>query len=257
MFPVLPDRVSVLGEFGGLGLPLKGHLWKESDNWGYRTYKTTEELRDNYRMLMARLHPLIGKGLAAAVYTQTTDVEVEVNGLMTYDREVIKFDMAETAKWHKALFGPPPEFRELLPTSEQAPQQWSIRAEKPADGWEKPDFDDSKWATGNGGFGTKMTPGSVVRTEWKTPVIWLRRSFELKEAPAGEVWLRIHHDEDAEVYVNGVLAAKVTGYTTDYVEVPLNAEGRKALKAGKNVIAVHCKQTGGGQYIDAGLVVVK
>ena len=119
MFPVMPDRVSVLGEFGGLGLPVKGHLWKETDNWGYRTYKNEQELREQYRMLTRRLHPLIGKGLSAAVYTQTTDVEVEVNGLMTYDREVIKFDVAETAKWHKALSGPAPELRELLATSEK------------------------------------------------------------------------------------------------------------------------------------------
>jgi hypothetical protein len=256
MFPTMPDRVSVLGEFGGLGLPVSGHLWKDQGNWGYRTYKTTEELRDNYRSLMRRLHPLIGKGLSAAVYTQTTDVEVEVNGLLTYDREVLKLDPAETAAWHKALFGPPPEFRELVPTSEKTAQAWQFTTTKPADGWEKPDFDDSRWSMGPGGFGTKGTPGAVVRTEWKTADIWVRRSFELKELPKGEVMLRLHHDEDAEVYINGVLAAKVAGYITDYTEVPLTAAGRKVLKAGANVIAIHCHQTGGGQYIDAGLVEV-
>jgi hypothetical protein len=255
MFPVMPDRVSVLGEFGGLGLPMKGHLWKDTDNWGYRTFKTTEELRNGYHVLMRRLHPLVGKGLSAAVYTQTTDVEVEVNGLMTYDREVIKLDPVETAKWHKALFGPPPQFRELIPTSEKAAQKWHFTTEKPAAGWEKPDFDASKWAEGDGGFGTAMTPGAVVRTEWKSADIWLRRGFELKEVPKGEVMLRIHHDEDAEVYVNGIFAARVSGFTTEYVEVPLTAAGRKALKAGQNVIAIHCHQTGGGQYIDVGLVV--
>ena len=256
MFPAMPDRVSVLGEFGGLGLPLKGHLWKDTDNWGYRTFKTTEELRENYRLLMHRLHPLIGKGLSAAVYTQTTDVEVEVNGVMTYDREVIKLDVADTAKWHKALFGPPPEYREFVPTSEQKPQKWRYTTAKPADGWEKADFDAAKWDEADGGFGTKGTPGAIVRTEWKSADIWIRRSFELKEVPAGEVLLRIHHDEDAEVYVNGVLAAKLSGFASEYGEVPLTAEGRKALKAGNNAIAIHCRQTTGGQYIDAGLTVV-
>jgi hypothetical protein len=254
MFPVMPDRVSVLGEFGGLGLPLKGHLWKESNNWGYRTYKTTEELRENYRRLMVQLHPLIGKGLSAAVYTQTTDVEVEVNGLMTYDREVLKFDAKETAAWHKALSGPPPQERVLIETSEKAGQKWRYTTTKPADGWEKPEFDAAAWSEGDGGFGTKGTPGAVVRTEWKTSDIWLRREAELKAEPTGEVFLRLHHDEDAEIYINGVLAAQVGGYVTDYGPVPLAAAGRKALKVGKNLIAVHCKQTGGGQYIDVGMV---
>jgi hypothetical protein len=257
MFPVMPDRVSVLGEFGGLGLPVKGHLWKDQGkNWGYRTYQTTEELRDNYRRLMRRLHPLIGQGLAAAVYTQTTDVEIEVNGLLTYDREVLKFDPAETARWHQELFGPPPTYRVLVPTSEKQAQPWRYTTTKPADDWLKPDFDDAKWEQGQGGFGTRGTPGAVVRTEWKTPDVWLRRTVELTEVPAGEVLLRLHHDEDVHVYVNGALAARVRGYITAYSEVAMTEEGRKALKPGKNVIAVHCKQTGGGQYVDVGLAEV-
>jgi hypothetical protein len=202
------------------------------------------------------MHPLVGKGLSAAVYTQTTDVEVEVNGLMTYDREVIKFDLAETAKWHKTLFTPAPEYRELVPTSERDAQKWRFTTAKPLDGWQTADFDAAKWKEGDGGFGTRMTPGTVVRTEWNTPDIWVRRTFELKDAPKGEAWLRVHHDEDAEVYINGALAAKVTGYTTGYTDLPLTEAGQKALKKGENVIAIHCKQTGGGQYIDAGLTEV-
>ena len=254
MFPVMADRVSVLGEFGGLGLPLEGHLWRDSKNWGYRTYKTTEELREAYRSLMVRLHPLIGKGLSAAVYTQTTDVEIEVNGYLTYDREVLKFDAKETAKWHKMLYGPPPVEKVIVETSEKSGQKWRYVTATPQAAWEKTEFDDSKWMEGEGGFGTKMTPGTFVRTEWNTKDIWLRRKFELKEAPTGEVMLRIHHDEDYEVYINGVLAAKGTGYVTDYGLATINAEGKKALKVGTNTIAVHCKQTGGGQYIDVGLV---
>jgi beta-galactosidase/beta-glucuronidase len=253
MFPAMPERVSVLGEFGGLGLPLTGHLWKESGNWGYRTFRTTDELRQNYHGLLLRLHPLIGKGLSAAVYTQTTDVEVEINGLMTYDREVIKLDPKETAAWHKALFTAPPEMLTLVETSEKAGRKWRYVTTKPADDWFKAEFDDSKWAEGEGGFGTRGTPGAVVRTEWKTDDIWIRRSFELKAMPAGEVLLRLHHDEDADIYINGVLAARVTGYVTDYGPVPITAAAHRALRAGTNLIAVKCHQTKGGQYIDVGL----
>ena len=103
--PAMPDveenRAVVLGEFGGLGLPVAGHTWREEKNWGYRNCKTSRELTAAYGELMDKLRPLIAKGLSAAVYTQTTDVESEVNGLMTYDREIIKMDADHLKTMHK------------------------------------------------------------------------------------------------------------------------------------------------------------
>ena len=84
------NRVTVLGEFGGLGLPIQGHLWQDDKNWGYVQFKGEEEVTDRYVQYMAELEPLIRQGFSAAVYTQTTDVEIEVNGLMTYDRRIVK-----------------------------------------------------------------------------------------------------------------------------------------------------------------------
>ncbi|TDB65974.1 glycoside hydrolase family 2 protein [Arundinibacter roseus] len=99
-------QVIVLGEFGGLGLPVTGHTWQQKDNWGYQTFKTNEELLDRYKTFMESLTGLISKGLSAAIYTQTTDVEVETNGLMTYDREVIKMPVSELFESHKKLYNP-------------------------------------------------------------------------------------------------------------------------------------------------------
>jgi beta-galactosidase/beta-glucuronidase len=91
-------RASVLGEFGGLGLPVRGHTWQSEKNWGYRSFTDAEALTAAYEDLTVKLFPLIAeKGLSAAVYTQTTDVEVEVNGLMTYDREMVKMDWTRVA----------------------------------------------------------------------------------------------------------------------------------------------------------------
>jgi hypothetical protein len=87
-----PNRATVLGEYGGLGLPLRDHTWRKEKNWGYRGYQTPEELTTAYQELTRKLLPLIPQGLCAAIYTQTTDVEIEVNGLITYDREVIKMN---------------------------------------------------------------------------------------------------------------------------------------------------------------------
>jgi beta-galactosidase/beta-glucuronidase len=106
--PAMPEleasRTVVLGEFGGLGLPVSGHLWRDRDNWGYRTYATSQELQESYDRLIDELLPMIDAGLAAAIYTQTTDVEIEVNGLMTYDRAVVKFDKDKMAQTNRRLY---------------------------------------------------------------------------------------------------------------------------------------------------------
>ncbi|HEY9560488.1 MAG TPA: sugar-binding domain-containing protein [Anseongella sp.] len=109
--PVMPrpdlfgsTQIIVLGEFGGLGLPVEGHTWQEKDNWGYRSFENKKALTERYADYMERIPELIRRGLSAAVYTQTTDVEVEVNGLMTYDRKIIKIDPATLRKLHAPLY---------------------------------------------------------------------------------------------------------------------------------------------------------
>ena len=98
------DQIVVLGEFGGLGLPLEGHTWQAKDNWGYQSFSTQEDLLAKYESFMTTMTALIQKGLSAAVYTQTTDVEVETNGLMTYDRKVIKMPADKLKQLHLSLY---------------------------------------------------------------------------------------------------------------------------------------------------------
>jgi beta-galactosidase/beta-glucuronidase len=98
------DQIVVLGEFGGLGLPVANHTWQDKDNWGYQSFKTPDELQNRYASLIVALEKLIPLGLSAAVYTQTTDVEVEVNGLMTYDRKVIKMPASRLKEMHQKLY---------------------------------------------------------------------------------------------------------------------------------------------------------
>lgn len=109
--PVMPDpkifgseNILVLGEYGGLGLPLEGHTWQLKDNWGYQSFSNSEDLEARYSALIDDLAKYIPKGLAAAVYTQTTDVEIETNGLMTYDRQIIKIAVEELKKMHLKLY---------------------------------------------------------------------------------------------------------------------------------------------------------
>jgi len=99
-------QIIVLGEFGGLGLPLEGHTWQQKNNWGYQSFKNADELVARYRPFMDTLENMIRQGLSAAIYTQTTDVEIETNGLMTYDRKVIKIPTATLKQMHTKLYSP-------------------------------------------------------------------------------------------------------------------------------------------------------
>ena len=87
------NRVNVLGEYGGIGLPVEGHLWTPDRNWGYVKFASPKEVTDEYVKYARQLKEMVARGFSAAIYTQTTDVEIEVNGLMTYDRRVDKVEI--------------------------------------------------------------------------------------------------------------------------------------------------------------------
>jgi hypothetical protein len=86
-------RACVQGEYGGIGLAIADHVWSSDRNWGYVQYKTAADATDEYVKMANQLLELAKRGFSAAVYTQTTDVENEVNGLMTYDRRIMKLDI--------------------------------------------------------------------------------------------------------------------------------------------------------------------
>lgn len=111
--PQMPDpeiygskQILILGEFGGLGLPLEGHTWQEKDNWGYQSFKNSDDLVKRYAEFIDRIPVLIKKGLSGAIYTQTTDVEIETNGFFTYDRKVLKMPLEKVQQVHRQLYNP-------------------------------------------------------------------------------------------------------------------------------------------------------
>ena len=146
--------------------------------------------------------------------------------------------------------------REISPTSRYKPQTWKYTFEKPTDDWYAVEYSNASWKEGKGGFGHLQTPGKIARTEWVTLDIWLRKTFELETKDWKDLGLIIQHDEDAQIYINGKLVASVKGYNAHYEYLPMDT-ALMALKKGKNVIAVHCKQTYGGQYIDVGIYGIK
>ena len=251
------ERIASCGEFGGINLFIKGHMWAGSDV-NYTTVEdaaTYTSLYNHYTDCLQRLQQ--EKGLWMSVYTQITDVEQECNGLMTYDRKVLKVSPEQQAtmkanilrtincrfKGTKTI---------VAAGDENTGIQWKYTTTEPAGDWYTTDFAAAGWKTGAAGF------GGGGRTAWSTSDIWIRRSFKINNVEASqlpELRLWMFHDEDAEIYINGILAAKTTGYNTRYELWPLLPEALNALKLDgtDNVIAIHCKQTTGGQFIDCGL----
>ncbi len=158
-----------------------------------------------------------------------------------------------------AITAPEPVYSDILPTSETSGQAWKFTTAAPAANWNTSGFSDTGWNTGSGAFGVAEAQRTKVRTTWNTPDIWLRKTFNpgpLSTADLGNLKLKVDHDEDVEIYINGVLAASATGYTPfTYAYLDLSAAAKSALLPNSdNLIAVHCHQTGGGQIIDAGMV---
>lgn len=259
-----PNRISVCGEYGGITYVIKDHVWKNSD-MVYVSVNNGEELKDLFNSYTDLLKPLQSDGLGAAVYTQLTDLEGEVNGLITYDRKVVKVNEKQKAEIKKAIENTiSASSKELVPTALRAKNTaWKYTTNTPAANWNTMTFNDTSWFTSVSGFGDGGAPNtsydnkSTVNTAWRSSDIYLRKIFRVEKEDKelqGNLRLTIYYDDDCEVYINGVLAFKATGYISNYTTVTVNAEAQEALLTGDNIIAIKCKQYSGGQYIDAGLM---
>ncbi|MDP4208720.1 MAG: T9SS type A sorting domain-containing protein [Bacteroidota bacterium] len=257
--PSSTTQALACGEFGGIGYVIPGHIWKEAPTYVMVDSKDKfMTMYDNFTTDLTNFKT--NNGLSAAVYTEITDVESELNGLTTYDRAVIKPDIdklkaSNTKAINQNLF-----LTDVLPTSETQGHIWKYTTnaqDASSPDWNSITFSNNNWIWGTGGFGTQGTPGSVIRTIWNTSDIWMRQTFSLgnlSPEARDSLILRVHHDENCEIYINGILATSLDGYTTSYTLVPLSQDAKNLFKANsENVIAVHCHQTAGGQYIDVGI----
>jgi len=179
--------------------------------------------------------------------TAGTTYYYKVNALNSYGASALSNEAAATPQ------PLPPGV--VLPTSEQTGYSWKYMLTTPPSNWYTTTFNDYAWNSGLAGFGSINFSGAVSRTSWTiTPGnIWIRRHFPITGSVPANAQFRVFYDEGCEIYLNGVQAASTTGYVTSYVSVPMNSAGQTALQVGDNVIAVHCTQTAGGQYIDVGI----
>jgi len=243
------------GEYGGIGFLVKGHTWKATGG-GYTDVVNPSDLTETYAEFAARLKDFRDRdGLSAAVYTQITDVETELNGLMTYDR-VLKCDPAQI-RLANSFDYPLPTYVPVTATAETAPQVWKYTVAAPPADWTAPGFDDSAWKSGPSVFGARVPSDLHIATEWTADNIWMRRTFNpgpLTASQLSQLVLRYIHDDDFDVYINGVLAYKSGGAVHLYENKSISDEARRAIVPnGVNVLAVHCLNRGGDQHVDVGL----
>ncbi len=234
-------------------------MWGEEDGWGYSGIGDNPDLTNTYVRQINLLRPMIGAGLSAACYTQIADQEIECNGVMTYDREVLKLDAERAATATQKLYGTPPVIEIMLATSQQTPQTWRYTTTEPAENWHEPDFDDSDWKTGQAGFGYYDTPTYPTKiidpgTKWNSSDIWIRRSFDLDDTDLVAPHFLVFHDDGAEVYLNGKQVLNLPHSAQFYRWIPMDEAAVMTLKKEGNSIAVHASNEHHPQFIDVGIV---
>ena len=193
------------------------------------------------------------ESIPAGGYGFGADYNPTANQITPYDAAEIALFKESIGAMAKVPRPSGPSAQWIIPTAlmQDASNLWRYTIEKPQDAWQNAAFDDRNWKSGLAGFGTDA-PNAWPRTLWDSSDIWLRRTFTLEKVPE-KATLYLHHDEDLEIFLNGQQILAEKGWTTTYHALDLHESLRKFFQPGANVIAVHCHQTTGGQYVDIGL----
>jgi hypothetical protein len=231
-----PGRVVVLGEFGGLGLPIKGHLWfTDRENWGYENFPELSTFTNRYIQLMQQLKTARYSGIAAAVYTQTTDVEGEVNGMLTYDREVCKIDPQILRILHEDLYTTLPKVEVISNDNQLSPNQIWVRDQAPLF------IPNEKW---------ELKEGLVEMK--KGDELWFKKDFIIENKADG-YFLSVWACADVDFIINGKLAfSKYIDSWRHYESINLS-QYLDFFREGKNSIVLRVNCTRGAKPFDFGI----
>lgn len=236
-----PGRAIVLGEFGGLGWPIKDHLWKDDKkNWGYRTYEDEKKYVSEYSAVVRNVYPLISRGLSAAIYTQTSDVELEVNGLLTYDRKVLKVPAKDVKNLHEKLYANYGKAVFLVEDSEIKPSKIQFRNTFPGTEW----YGKSNPA----GFKTQLGPVNVTKGQ----SVWSAATFQLNDKQA-DLAMKLYAQGALKIYLNGQLVYDKKILTKRHYDELNLSEFKEYLKVGANRIALELTDAGADSSFDYGL----
>ena len=196
-------------------------------------------------------YPLITHNTYFSIWSNTNKLNESVTHHWTGKDQSLMGIVRVDGKFYRFMGESSPTYRTVLAAGDDRPYTCKYLLETaPAAGWNQPGFDDKDWKEGAGPFGDQRAKAGV---SWTGNEIWIRRVFNVESLPSGRLLLKLYHDDDAEVFLNGQRIARQPGANGDYEMIVLREEMKSKLKVGENLLAIHCKNTGGGTWIDAGL----
>ena len=228
--------------------------WQQAGaSWTIWTYKTTMD-GDGHGGMWGWVHA--DKPFDKLnPYTDSADTLIQKAA--QFRTENLTENQAMTQAFRAAVSAKPaPPPREVAATAQTGKPMWKYTTNIPGSNWFAPGYKTAGWSVGAAGFGKYPAelPAFLARTSWTSHDIYLRRDFALPPGDYNNLQLTVSHDDDAEIYLNGVLAAHLPGFQHAYEFVPISPEALATLRPGKNLLAVHCHQDIRAQYVDVGIV---